>query len=84
MGKYKELEMDRETAITELAVSMSEFFETPDGGHRHIPIELIAQFFNEEVGHDWIREALMLRGLASKNLTREVVRHSLTDKGESK
>ena len=69
MGKYKELEIDREAAVTELAESMSEFFETPDGGHRHIPIELIAQFFNEEVEHDWIVEALMLRETARQCLT---------------
>tara|TARA_B110000977_G_C10683319_1_gene340455 strand:+ start:211 stop:441 length:231 start_codon:yes stop_codon:yes gene_type:complete len=69
MGKYKELEIDREAAVTELAVSMSEFFETPDGGHRHIPIELIAQFFNEEVEHDWIVEALMLRETVRQCLT---------------
>jgi hypothetical protein len=48
---------------------MSEFFETPDGGHRHIPIELIAQFFNEEVEHDWIVEALMLRETVRQCLT---------------
>ena len=75
MGKYKELEIDREAAVTELAESMSEFFETPDGGHWHIPIELIAQFFNEEVEHDWIVEALMLR---------ETVRQCLTTQEKSK
>ncbi len=69
MGKYKELEIDREAAVTELSESMSEFFETPDGGHRHIPIELIAQFFNEEVEHDWIVEALMLRETVRQCLT---------------
>ena len=69
MGKYKELEIDREAAVTELAESMSEFFETPDGGHRHIPIELIAQFFNEEVEHDLIVEALMLRETVRQCLT---------------